>query len=205
MISQIKIVEKPDWVTWKDISQCLYEAHSVNRVNGIKMTKYLLPPDKICEYIGANGVMIVALNGETVIGTAALCERYGKKWYAKGRYANLSFGSVLPEYKGQGIYQKLNRMRENIIVSRKYPVILGDTHKKNKRLIKIAKLNGYRLVDCTYSNVFFAKWTGKCPYSKLYCRYRFCISWIWANIRAVLSVVKHRIIKPILKICRERL
>ena len=197
MSVDIRIMEKPDWVSWEDIRQCLYDAHSVNRSKGIYMTKYLLPTEKIVEYIGSSGIMLVALDGKKVVGTAAICERYGKKWYAKGRYAYLSFDSVLPMYKGQGIFREMERMREKIILSQNYSVILVDTHKKNKRRIKTAELSGYHIVSCTYSNIIFAKWLASCPYSKFYCKFRFCISWVWARLRFVLSVVKRRVVNKI--------
>lgn len=196
MNSDIQIVEKPDWVSWEDIKQCLVEAHAVNRAKGINMAHYQWPVEKIREYIGTNGVMLVALDGEKVVGTAAICEKNGNAWYAKGRYAYLGFGSVLSEYSGMGIFKNLEQEREKIIHAQNYSVIIGDTHSKNKRRIKIAKLGGFQMIgyfrtsNNDHYNIVFAKWPNGCPYSKIYCRYRFYISWITAHLRAIKHGVR---------------
>ena len=200
MSEDIQIIEKPEWISWESIRQCLYEAHSVNRTKGIYMTKYLLSTEKILDYIGPHGVMIVALNGNKVIGTAAVCERYGKKWYANGRYAYLSFDGVLPEYKGQGVFREMERVREKIIKSQNYSVILGDTHKENKRRIKTAELSGYHVVDYSYKNVIFVKWLTGCPHSKFYCQFRICISWMWCRICNMLRIIKYNVIDRMMQL-----
>jgi hypothetical protein len=112
MNSDIKIIEKPDWVSWEDIKQCLYEAHSVNRAKGINMAHYQWPAEKIKESLGEKGFMLLALDGDKLVGTAGIGEKIGKNWYANGRYAYECFASVLPEYAGKGIYKMLEIRRE---------------------------------------------------------------------------------------------
>lgn len=192
MASQIQIMEKPEWVSWEDIKQCLYEAHSINRAKGINMTHYQWPVEKIREYLGPNGVVLVALDGDKVVGTVAIREGYGKSWYAKGKYAYMCFAGVLPQYNGMGIYGKLVQLRENIAKDLKYNVWIFDTHRKNTKIQKIALLNGYRLVGYFrvmsdgHCNVVMAKWPNGCPYSKLYCRCRFILSWIRVRLWTIL-------------------
>ena len=89
----IQIIEKPDWVSWDDIKQCLFEAHSVNRAKGINMDHYQWPTEKIKESLGENGFMLVALDGDKVVGTAGIGEKFGNKWYSKGRYAYMCFAA----------------------------------------------------------------------------------------------------------------
>ena len=72
MGNSIQVVEKPDWVSWDDIKQCLYEAHSVNRSKGINMAHYQWPAEKIKESLGENGFMLVALDGNKLVGTAGI-------------------------------------------------------------------------------------------------------------------------------------
>ena len=103
MNNNIVIVERPDWVSWEDIKQCLVDAHAVNRVAGINMAHYQWPAERIKDSVGENGTMLVALDGNKVVGTAAIVEKKGKSWYAPGRYAYLCFAGILPEYSGQGI------------------------------------------------------------------------------------------------------
>lgn len=197
MRSGIQIMEKPDWVSWEEIRECMYNAHSVNRNKGIFMIKYLWPTDKIQAFIGVNGVMLVALDGKKVVGTAAVCDKLGNNWYAKGRYADFSFECVLPEYSGQGIYQEFERIREELCATRNYHVIVSDTHSKNKRRLKIAQLSGYRPVGYLrvkdHYNIIMAKWPAGCPYSQFYCMLRFCLSSIRVHLATYYHLIKDKL------------
>lgn len=189
----VTITEKPEWVSWEEIKQCLLDAHAVNRAKGINMTHYQWPVEKIREYIGPNGVILVALDGSKVVGTAAISEKEGKAWYAKGRYAYMCFVSVLPQYSGQGIYGKLAQLCEKIAKEQDYHVWVLDTHEKNKNMQRIVKANGYHLVgyfrtmNKDHFNVVMAKWPDGCPNSKCYCKLRFCYAWLRTHMRVLMQ------------------
>ena len=196
MEPNIQIIEKPDWVSWSAIRQCLYDAHSVNRAKSINMLLYQKTPEELREYIvGANGVMLVALDGEELIGVGGICERTRKVWFTKGTYALMCLAGIRPKYGGLGIYKKLLQMREKISNKREYAVISITTHEKNKRIINISTKNGYKLVGYTrvgdHYNVIMAKWPAGCPYSKFYCNFRLCLSWLHMHLRAYISKCYH--------------
>lgn len=182
MDSNIQIIEKPDWVSWDDIKQCLYEAHASNRAKGINMAHYQWPVEKIKDYIGENGLVLVALDEKKLVGTACLKENYGEMWYNKGRYAYLCFDAVLPEYAGRGIFKELDQQRESYAKSRNYKIAIIDTHEKNEHRLIIAQKSGYRLVryfrasSGDHYSVMATKWLDGCPYSNLYCKMKFYIS-----------------------------
>jgi GNAT superfamily N-acetyltransferase len=186
-VEDIIIIEKPDWVSWDDIHEVLWKAHEQNRKKGINMTHYQWPVEKICEFLGENGVVIVALKDKKVIGTAAIAEKYGKNWYADGRYAYNCFACVLPEYTGKGIYRQLCNKREEIAKSRNYVSMVFDTHVKNAYVQNVNKQNDFRYVKYFHAHdhycVVMAKWVNGCPYTKLYCYYRYQKS----RLKAVLS------------------
>jgi len=193
MSSDIKICEKPDWVSWDDIKQCLYEAHSVNRAKGINMAHYQWSAVKIKESLGENGFMLVALDGNKLVGTAGIGEKFGTKWYAKGRYAYECYASVLPEYAGKGIFKMLDIKREAKVRESGYDLLIGDTHSKNSHRIGIALKNGFRLVrffraaSKDHYSVVIAKWLNGCPYSLFYCWMKFQISKLKTIIRYPLK------------------
>lgn len=182
ILDDIVIKEKPEWVSWDEIKLCLVNAHSVNRAKGINMSHYQWSANQIQESIGVNGVMLVAMAGEKVVGTLALIEKYGHSWYAPDRYAFLGFAGVLPEYSGRGIYSGMANLIEKIAADRKIPILVFDTHEKNKRMRKISTTNGYRLVhyfrvkNRDHYNVIMAKWIDGSSYSQFYCWYRFFFS-----------------------------
>lgn len=204
-MEKIQVVEKPEWISWDDIRQCLEKAHSVNRAKGINMVKYRWPVEKIRASIGANGCVLVALSGGgNLAGVAAMGEKVGKKWYAQGNYAYMSLSGVLPEYNGQGIFTMLNVKREQIARERGITVFITDTHQGNKRMRAIKLTNGYKLVGWfaarDHYNVVLAKWPEGCPFSDSYRKFRCVLSYIYAH----LFMVGYRIGKPLLNIVKNR-
>ena len=189
MSSSIQVIEKPDWVTWESVRQCLIDAHDNNRAKGIHMTHYLWSAEKIKASLGEDGLMLIALDGTDIIGTAALVFKCGDVWYAKGKYAYLCFAGVLPAYKGFGIYKELIRLREEYARQKQCDLLLFDTHCRNKRVQEIAKKNGYRYVNFfraksgDHYNVIMAKWINGCPFSPIYCWTKYQISKLKAIIR----------------------
>ncbi len=179
MESNIQIVEKPDWVTWDDIKQCLSEAHAENRAKGINMAHYQWPVERIKDSLGEKGVVLVALDGKKLVGTAAIGDKIGKTWYTSGPYAYICFDAVIPEYSGKGVFKLLDSKREQLAMYKGYRMLVFDTHSKNLHRQKIAQKNGYRLVrffraaSKDHYSVVMAKWLDSCPYSKLYCKMQY--------------------------------
>lgn len=175
MESNIQIVEKPDWITWDDIRQCLFEAHAENRAKGINMAHYQWPVERIKDSLGEKGVVLVALDGKRLVGTAAIGDKIGKTWYANGPYAYICFDAVLPEYSGKGIFKLLDSKREQLAIEFGYKILVFDTHQKNVHRQQIALKNGFRLVrffrasSKDHYSVVMAKWLDGCPYSRMYC------------------------------------
>ena len=188
MEKTIQIMEKPEWVSWEDIKCCLMDAHEANRDKGINMAHYQWSVEQIKSSIGDNGVIFVALDGRMVVGTAAIMEKEGHSWFARGKYAYLGFASVLPEYSGMGIYKQLTQRREEIALKRGYTTIQFDTHSRNRRVQNIAIKNGYQKVSFfraksgDHFNVILVKWLKGCPFSSAFCRYRFIRSRVKAYL-----------------------
>lgn len=188
MEKTIQVIEKPEWVSWEDIKCCLMDAHEANRDKGINMAHYQWPVEQIKSSIGDNGVVLVALDGRKVVGTATIMEKEGHSWFARGKYAYLGFAGVLPEYSGMGIYKQLTQRREEIAQKRGYTTIQFDTHSRNRKVQCIAIKNGYQKVSFfraqsgDHFNVILVKWLKGNPYSSAFCRYRYIRSWIKANL-----------------------
>lgn len=193
MKTNIQVIEKPEWVLWDEIKKCLSDAHTINRDNGINMSHYQWSAEKIKDYIGDKGIVLVALDGRKIVGTASFTEKNGGKWFAKGRYAYMCFAGVIPEYKGIGLYRILTTKREEIAQKKGYKLLVFDTHIQNKEVQTIAKRRGYKYVQYfqaaskDHFSVMMAKWLGKCPYSKIYCRMRYLVSMVEAHVFAALS------------------
>ena len=178
----IQIVEKPDWISWDDIKQCLVDAHADNRAKGINMSHYQWPSERIKDSLGERGFMLVALDGDKLIGTAAIGDKSSSYWYIAGKYAYVCFDGVIPRYRGRGIFRLLDSKREENAQKRGFDVLVFDTHEKNVHRQKIALKNGYRYVRFfrakggDHYSVVMVKWLKSCPYSKLYCIWKFQLS-----------------------------
>lgn len=197
MEQNIQVIEKPDWVSWDDIHDVLWEAHIPNREKGIIMRNPSLPGEEIKNKIGSNGLFYLAIDGKKVVGTLAIIIKTGKQWYSKGDYGYFCFGAVLPEYNGMGIYQKLYQQTESAAKERGLRAIIGDTNEKNTRILKITKQDGYVLVGykaCKdhYNNVI-AKWLDGCPYPSWYIKLRYFLSKTMIKIRFRIDTKKGKV------------
>lgn len=176
-MGEIRIVEKPEWVSWDDIHNVLWMSHSRNRANGINMRKPGLAGSEIRDEIVPNGKMFVALNQTRVVGTAAIVMKHGKSWYEKGLCGCLCFASLLPEYQGVGIYKELMMKREEFAIESKVDMLSFDTHIRNKHVIKINKKAGFvpvAIKACSdHFNIVMVKWISNCPYSSLERTFRY--------------------------------
>lgn len=193
MESNIQIVEKPEWVTWDEIKQCLFEAHAENRAKGINMAHYQWPVERIKNSLGEKGVVLVALDGNRLVGTAAIGDKIGKTWYNRGPYAYICFDAVIPEYSGKGIFKLLDSKREQLAKNLGYRTLVFDTHSNNFHRQEIALKNGFRLVrffrasSKDHYSVVMAKWLDGCPYSSFYCWIKFQLSKFQALMRTSLK------------------
>ena len=111
--TDLHIIEKPEWVSWDEIHDVLWKAHAENREKGMIMTLPSLPGEQIREKIKAGrGKMFVALDDRKVVATAAVMVKNSNLWCGKGEYAYFCFASILPEYRGRGLYKQLYIYRE---------------------------------------------------------------------------------------------
>lgn len=191
----IQVLEKPDWITWDIIHEVVYKAHEQNICNGIVMRNPMLSGESIEEKLGKEGVMLVAMDGSDVVGTAALIPRTGTSWYNKGQYAYLCFGAVLPQYRGTGVYRRLCIERERLALRMGLDRLYIDTHQKNNHTIDINVKCGFKKVAVklcgNHLNVVLFKWISGCPYSSMFCSLKFFTSFIRINMYRLKKLLIH--------------
>lgn len=179
MANSIQISEKPDWVTWDDIHDVLWRAHDKNRQNGITMRYPSLPGSEIRKRIEGKGKMLVAFEGNIIVGTAAIVFKEQNMWCGKGLYAYCCFDSVVPEKQGKGIYRLLCVQREKEAQLNGVSRMLLDTNEINQREIEVVLKNGFKKVSYRlwndHYNIIFVKWLDGCPYSDFRCRMQFSL------------------------------
>lgn len=185
--NNIQILEKPDWVSWDDIHDVLWNAHKENRQKGINMHLPTLSGEELRKFIEGRGRLFVAMDGEKVVGTLGFVVKEGNKWYNRGRYSYSCLGAVLPEHGGKGVIRALgDKVREAELESG-VDVLTSNTNEKNARIQKVLAQRGWVLVGyqaCKdhYDKVY-AKWLHKRPYPLWYIRFRALLSELYVKTR----------------------
>ena len=96
---EIVVVERPESVSWEQISVVLKRAHEENVKNGIILPYPHLPPEEIRKKIeDQDGVLYVALDGEKVVATGAVKIIHKSLWCGSGNYAYCFFIYVYFHY-----------------------------------------------------------------------------------------------------------
>lgn len=186
-MEKINIVEKPDWVSWEEIREVLWESHAENREKGIKNALPSLPSDEIRKKVGDKGKMFVALDGKKVVGTYAVLIRNNRKWFTSGDYAYECFCTVLPEYRRTRAYFLLARTAIGYIKKKGHSLTTGEAHENNEKVLKLKIREGYQYVAykaCSdHYNIVIAKWLNECPYPLWYILFRFQLSKLYVKTR----------------------
>lgn len=193
MGNSIQITEKPEWISWDDIHNVLWEAHSSNREKGIFMHYSTLSGNEIRQRIDGKGKMFCAIKDNKLVGTAAIVPKTTMLWYDKvpTTYAYLCFACVLPEYAGQGVYKQLYIYREEKIEKMGLRNMMFDTHENNCRILEINSKNGFVPVDYKFYkdhfNIVMVNWPGGCPYSDIRVKYEFTKRKFITKIKFILN------------------
>lgn len=186
----IKVMPKPDWVSWDEIHQVIYEAHAANRKKGITMHNALMTGEELKRKVG-NGQCFVALDGEKLVGLTAVELKNKNKWYTQGRKtAHRMLSAIIPSYQGIGIKEDLDVLAWEWIKNNDVEVVWAGTAENNKIIRKTSKRSGFVDVEyaasrnADYYSVIFVKWLkGEPPYPLWYCNFRFKWSRFWVRLR----------------------
>ena len=197
MDPSIKIMLKPESVSWDDIHEVIWQSHEENRRNGVVMRYPSLPGEEICKRVGPEGRMLVALTEEgKLIGTGAVLPKKASLWFGKDTFAYCCFASILPEYNGKGIYKEMCRRQEEMAREMGLDKMLFDTHERNSRNLGHSLKAGYKFVDVKYYwdhySVVMVKWLDGCPYSDLQCSLHYRIRRLVMHLVIWKSKLKNR-------------
>lgn len=182
----IQIIEKPDWVSWDEIHEVLWESHAENREKDIINSFPLLSGDELRKFVGDKGKMFVAMDGKKVVGTAAVLIINNKRWYSQGDYAYVCLGAVLTEYRKRRAYFLLEKATE-VYSKSLCSLLIADMHENNLTIQKLRLREGFQHVAykaCKdHYNVVMAKWFNGCPYPQWYIKFRFQLSKLYLRTR----------------------
>lgn len=180
----IKYMEKPEWVSWEEVLECLHEAHKVNKKKGFTMQGYDMTIERFKEKLG-DGKCFVALDGDKVVGIATVKFIKSRRWCAWGKkVAYNGLDGVLKPYQGTDVFPSLNALRYKCIRENGVDMVEFNTAEYNKVVIKRNLLQGAkkvqyahaRLAKDKYYSIVMMKWLNGCPYPDWLCNLMFKLS-----------------------------
>jgi hypothetical protein len=212
-MDEIRVMQKPDWVSWDDIHELMLAAHKKNIEKGIVMNSVTRTGEGIERYIGENGRCFVALCGDKLVGTTSVKIAVGKRWYDKGKtVAKGTMSAILKKYQGMGLLEEMNELRDKFIAEKGVQMLEGDTAEDNTNVRKMMAMKGFKEVryfaaaNQQHNSVAFVKWLDVCPFSDRYIKRYFTISKILTRIQYKPGKVERsRMLSSICKKIRNRL
>ena len=189
-MKEIKVMAKPEWISWDAIHELLLTAHKKNIEKGIVMDITRAEVSELENKLGDKGKCFVALCGDKLVGTTTITFLTGKKWFNKNKLVAYSrWSGILPKYQGLGIMEDLNELRDQHIIACGSDILEASTAENNKIVRINTRRNGF--IDVAYStssssghySVVMVKWLKGCPYSKFYCKLRFLMSKYYIKMR----------------------
>lgn len=212
-MEEIKVMPKPDWVSWDDIHKLLMAAHKRNIEKGMTMNTTTMSGEDLKKHLGDEGRCFVAFCGDQLVGTTSVSISVGKKWFDKGKIVSKgAMSAILPKFQGMGILEEMNELRDAYIVEKGVQVMEGDTPEENMVVRKFVERNGFKEVryfpasQQNHFSVYFVKWLEGCPFSDKYIKRYFTISKILTKIQYKPGKVERsRILSSICKKIRNKL
>ena len=185
-MDKIIVIERPDSISWEEIRQSLLEAHKANLQHGLVVRSTMLSADQLREQV-ADGKCYVALDGDKLVGVAAVRIKSCNRWYCNGKVAHFLLDSVSTSYQGQGIYTLLQKKRYSFVEENSISVITTNTATNNKRMVRMLPKHGFHRAvmfharETDHFSITWVKWLSDRP------------SWFVRLLHYSESVVKSRI------------
>lgn len=174
-MEDIRIIPKPDNISYDDIHELLLEAHKKNYKNGIVLRYSQMVGDEIMKKLGDEGQCWVAMDGDKLVGTTSVTFFQGKNWWNKGKkVAHGCFTGILNQYQGIGILEDMNALKYDFTLAHGADMNQGDTAENNHTILKVLGKDGYKVVaffapqNTDHYSVRIVKWLNGCPFSDEY-------------------------------------
>ena len=177
-MGEIIVIDRPDSVSWEELSAVLKKAHEQNLQRGIKLPYPFLPPAQLQEKTEGRGArVLVALCDGQVVGIGAVATIQKNVWCHRGDYAYSFLDAVLPAFSGKGVFRRIEAQQEAIAREWGLQHMLFDTDERNRRMIRVTEKMGFRKVDYRvrpdHRSVILVKWLDGCPHTRLWCSIKY--------------------------------
>lgn len=182
-MDRIQYIEKPDWISWDAVMECLRKSHETNNQHGIHMLSQNMTGRELQDDIGT-GKCFVALKGEQVIGTASVKFMRLNKWWGKDNLiAYLCHAGILKEFQGTAVFIGLYRLRDKFVNESGVEIVQTNTAEHNEGVLKLHLMRGFKYVQfsatgkgASYYSIIMVKWLKGCNYPDWYINFMYKLS-----------------------------
>jgi len=187
VIDEIKIIPKPDYITWEQITELLHLAFAEKKEKGMSYLATHQDAETTKKRVG-DGVCLVALIDDKLVGTASFQiktpDKFNKRWHNEKLYAYASQLAVHSDFKGMGLGNKLQSERIRLCAENNVDELLGHTSIYAKEILSWWKRQGAQYVEFIssaatnyYAIRFRIPIKGK-RYNNIYVAFRYYVSYI---------------------------
>ena len=172
-MAELKVIEKPESVSYDVIRGVLQEAHRENIARGIVSRTVTYSADDLAgRVLSRDEKTFVAMDGDKVVGTLSCRKAQRKKWYHKGPVILMQMLGVLPDYQGRGIMTGLVEAVVREARESGLNVIYIDVAERNTKMLRAAGKRGFVPVELTAPHsphycIVMLKWLDGCPFSSV--------------------------------------
>lgn len=182
-MDDIQYLEKPEWISWDAVLECIKKSHKVNTAKGFHMINQDLCGADMEKKL-RDGHCFIALVNNKIVGTGSVRFVKSKRWWAyKKKIAINCLDAILPEYQGTDVYLGIREIRQKCINDCGIGMIQLNTAIQNKVVQRIAIKRGAKYVMFTasgkgadYYSVIMVKWLHGCPYPDWFVKFMFNLS-----------------------------
>lgn len=122
----IKIMPKPDNISWFEITELLHEAYAEHVVKGVKYSACFQTEERTRERVG-DGLCLVALLGGRLVGTVTL--------HTFTEIIHLCQFAVHPNYRSYGIGRELQKYIFELACKHEKLALVCDTSEKVEKVV----------------------------------------------------------------------
>lgn len=149
---KVKIIPKPDYISWENLTELIRLAYKDRKQNGMEFLAGYQDVETTKRRVG-NGTCLVALIDKELVGAVTLHNHTvtanNKKWYNNQSYIVFTQLAVHPEYKGKGIGRQLLNKVFEISNEQEVDELICDTSIHAKDLLTWYKRSGFQNVGLT--------------------------------------------------------
>lgn len=203
---EIRVIPKPESVSYDEIADVLHDAHRANTKAGMHFTAAEQSGDEIREHLGDDGQFYVIMDEAGLCAVGAVRYRTWNKWFCRGELCgDILFVGVRERCKGQGLSKLLFRELEQEAFTR-CSIATMNTARQNERMLKSRRHDGWRYVDyfshdgTDFYSIMLAKWRDGCPWTESKCR----LKYLMRKAIVIAEKKKNGSYRTIVKILRRK-